>query len=237
MHPILLKLGSFTIYSYGFMVALGFGVATFLIYRRADKFGLNPDTVLDLAILILTAGLIGARLFYVMLNFEYYRVSPIEIVNFSKGGLVWYGGFASALLAGVWYMRRKGLNFWKASDLIAPYLALAQSIGRVGCYLNGCCFGLDPHPAQIYSSAALLLLFAILRIWQDKRRFDGEIFLGYCILYPLKRFLMEFVRDDSPKAFYGFTIFQIISAALFLIAVTAFFARALKWKKGSSSSR
>jgi len=247
MHPILLKLGPITIYSYGVMVAAGFSLAAFLVYRRAPKFDMDRDRMIDCLILILISGVAGARVLYVLLNFEYYRANLTEILNLSGGGLVWYGGFAAAFFTSIWFSKRRDLNFWSVSDLIAPYIALGQAFGRVGCYLNGCCYGIiapdyflsgERHPTQIYSAILLLIIFIVLVKWQNKRRFKGEIFLGYCALYSCKRFFIEFLRADNPKIFLKLTMSQLISAAVFLTALIIFKIKADEWgKKASSGSK
>ncbi len=237
MHPILLKIGPITIYSYGVMVALGFTVSVILICKHAAGFNLDKDKMLDLAVIILLAGIIGARILYVALNLKVYMADPIEILKLSRGGLVWYGGFLSALFAAVFYIRKKGMDFWNVVDLIAPYTALAQAFGRIGCFLNGCCYGIDGLPAQIYSSILLFLIFVILRLWQKRRRFAGEIFLGYCLLYCLKRFVIEFIRGDNPRIFLGLTISQIVSFVVFLAAAVLFTQKAIRWKKDRSGSK
>lgn len=247
-------MGPLTIYSYGLMVALGFCIAAIFIYRRAGEFGLDKEKTLDLFILILLFGILGARVFYVLLNLKYYSANPVEIVNLSKGGLVWYGGLFGGLIAAVIYAKIKKIDILLATDLAAPYIALAQSLGRIGCFLNGCCYGMAApagymlvvcfpgdtavrHPSQLYSSIGLLAMFVILRFWQDRRRFAGEIFLGYIMLYSLKRFFIEFVRGDSARLSLGLTIFQYISVAVFLITAMIFLSKAIKWKKAASSSR
>ena len=234
MHPVLMKIGPLTVYSYGVMVGVGFGLATLLIYRNAARFGLDKEKIIDLAIIILITGLLGARLLYIILNLPYYLEYPLEVINLSKGGLVWYGGFLAALIAAISYMGRLKSNFWQVADLFAPYIALAQSFGRVGCYLNGCCYGIDGQPVQIYSSVALLAIFIILRFWQDHRHFVGEIFLGYCILYSTKRFLMEFLRGDNPKLMYDLTLSQMISGGIFTVSLAIFIYKATGWKKRRS---
>lgn len=248
MHPILLRLGSFTVYSYGVMVALGFGLATLLIYGRASRFHLDKDKAIDLAIIILIAGVIGARAVYILLNMDYYLANPVEIVYLSRGGLVWYGGFLAGMSALIFYIRKKGLDFWNVTDLFAPYIALAQGFGRIGCFLNGCCYGIPApsghifavtfpyeniprYPTEIYSMLALFLIFALLSLWQDKRHFVGEIFLGYCILYSSKRFLIEFLRGDNPKILFGLTVSQVVSVFVFLIALRLFVKKMAQWKK------
>ena len=239
MHPILLKVNSLNVYSYGFMVALGFAVAVFLMCASAGKFNLNKDRVIDLSILVLVAGVIGARLLYIILNLKYYIANPLEIPQLSKGGLVWYGGFLAAIAAMIIYVRRKGLGFLAVADFFVPYLALAQAFGRIGCFLNGCCYGIEAppgyplavifpqdfcsrHPTQIYAALALILMYIILRLWQEKPHFTGEIFLAYCMLYSVKRFLIEFLRGDNPRVVLGLTLSQATSTAVFFVSLFVF---------------
>lgn len=239
MYPILFKLGPFTVYSYGVMVALGFGIATACVYIRSPKFGIDRNNIVDLMIIMLVSGLAGARFFYVLQNYGYYKFYPVEILNLSKGGLVWYGAFIAGFFSSAVYIKIKRMDFWAVLDLAAPYIALAQAVGRIGCFLNGCCYGVAAPdgcilPVQIYSALSLLLIFVVLRIWQDRRRFGGEIFTGYCILYSAKRFLIEFIRGDNPRAYFNLTISQVISCALFLISLSVFIYMALSWKKRRS---
>ena len=253
MHPILAKIGPLYVYSYGLMVAIGFAVATLLAYRHASDFGINKEKIIDLGMVMLIGGIIGARIVYVALNFQYYIRRPLEIINLARGGLVWYGAFIFGLIAAAWFLKRNRIVFWIAGDLFAPYLALAQAFGRIGCFLNGCCYGsaappgfiLDVvfpkesilrYPTQIFSAVALLLIFAILRIWQKKRHFNGEIFLGYGLLYSMKRFGVEFFRGDNPRILYGLTISQLISAAIFIVCLNLFIYRLLKWKSSLISA-
>jgi phosphatidylglycerol:prolipoprotein diacylglycerol transferase len=254
MHPILVKIGPFSIYSYGMMIALGFSLAAYLMYTRAREFGLTGDNVVDMLVLVLIGGLIGARLLYVALHPAYYAARPIEILDFSKGGLVWYGGFLSGLLAFFLYAHFKKLRFWDVGDFIVPYVALAQSLGRIGCFLNGCCFGSAApasfplgvafpditglrHPTQLYSSLALLGIFVILRFLQDRRHFAGEVFLLYCVLYSAKRFLMEFLRGDNPHLLFGLTLSQAISVLVLSASLMLLFYKAALWKRSSTSSK
>lgn len=249
MHPIMFKIGPVNVYSYGVMVALGFALATICIYTRAPGFGIDKNNVVDLMILMLVSGIIGARALYVAQNFNYYLANPIEILNLSKGGLVWYGAFIAGLGASAIYIKIKSMDFWSSVDLAAPYIAMAQAFGRIGCYLNGCCYGIESHspiawfaqsfagdaalryPTQLYSAASLLLIYVLLRIWQDHRRFRGEIFLGYCILYSLKRFMMEFIRGDNPRIFFNLTMSQVISCLVFASSAVMIVYMAGVWKK------
>lgn len=243
MFPILFKAGPFCVYSYGMMVAIGFCVVTFLVYHRAAIFGVDKDKMVDYLILILVTGIIGARILYVIINIGYYLKNPIEIFYLSRGGLVWYGGFIAAFMASSWFVRLKRMDLWDVADLMAPYLALGQAFGRIGCYLNGCCFGIaapanfifgDRHPTQVYAAILLLVIFAYLFRMQERRRFAGEIFMAYCMLYPVKRFIIEFLRGDNPKIFLGLTISQLISLAIFTAAVFIYKNKADKWRSAAS---
>ncbi|MFA5146080.1 MAG: prolipoprotein diacylglyceryl transferase [Candidatus Omnitrophota bacterium] len=248
MHPVLLTLGAFSIYSYGTMLAIGFAVSLFLIRRNSSGFGLDSNRMTDTAVIVLIAGISGARLLYVAMNSPYYLRHPLDVLKLPEGGLVWYGGFFFGLAAMWFYLRWQKLSFWNTADLFAPYVALAQSFGRIGCFLNGCCFGKEAQPgsllgvifpgsselrlpAQVYSALALLAIFVILRIWQGRRKFYGEIFLGYCVLYSSKRFLAEFLRGDNAPVAYGLTFSQVVSAALFLCAVSVLIYRIMLWKR------
>ncbi len=254
MHPTLFNVGPFTVYSYGVMVAIGFMVATFFIYKAAPSFGFDKNKVIDINIISLIAGIIGARALYVILNLSYYAREPLEVLYISRGGLVWYGGFLASCVSMFLYSRAAGYNFWSLLDLMVPYVALAQAFGRIGCFLNGCCYGIRSpdsyplkvlypgegfprHPTQLYSAVVLFTLFILLKAWQDRRRFNGEIFLGYCILYSAERFAMEFLRGDNPKFVLGLTISQEISIAVFAASALIFICREMFWRKSFLSSK
>lgn len=205
MYPVILKIGPITIYSYGVMVASAFLVSTILCLKEAKRLEINKDIIFDLSFLIMIFGITGSRIFYVLLNLKEYLASPLEAIKIFKGGLVLYGGILGGFLSSLIYLKRKRLPILKMADLIFPFVSLGQSIGRIGCLLNGCCYGklskfglyFGVHravliPTQIYSSLGNLLIYLILRGMYKKRRFNGEICLLYFILYPLKRFLVEF---------------------------------------------
>jgi phosphatidylglycerol:prolipoprotein diacylglycerol transferase len=248
MHPVLVSLGPITIYSYGVMVAIGFVLAAFLVSRHARRLGVSPDKLVDMLVVVLISGIIGARILYILLNLGYYIAKPLEVFDLAKGGLVWYGGFIAGVIAAVTYIRINKLDFWFVMDLVVPYIALAQALGRIGCLLNGCCYGAPAphgfafgvvfpdscivrHPAEIYSTILLIIIYFVLRIWQELPHFKGEIFLGYCMLYPLKRFGVEFFRGDNPREYFGMTISQAISFAVFVAAIAIFVRKRMEWKK------
>ena len=141
MHRILFRLGPVTLYSYGVLVALAFLTATYLSWKKAAARGINPDKIIDASICILISGLAGARLFYVLIHHNYYFCCPGDILKIWQGGLIFYGGFICASLSTILFILKKKITVWKFSDLISPNISLGLAIGRIGCFLNGCCFG------------------------------------------------------------------------------------------------
>lgn len=134
-------LGSKEVYWYGVMVALGFVAGMLLLRWRAKKVGLPPDQVGDLVFFALVGGLLGARLMYVVSYWREFSGNYAEILRIDHGGLVFYGGFIGGAAAVTWGVYRRGLPVWQVADLIAQALPLGEALGRVGCFLNGCCFG------------------------------------------------------------------------------------------------
>ena len=243
MHPEICKIGPFTVYSYGLMLVTAFFVSSWLATQQARRLSLDPDLIFNLMFLVFIFGIIGARLLYVIQNLEIYAKNPLEIIMLQHGGLSWFGGLILSILVAVWYLKLKHLAVFVILDLIAPFAALAQAIGRIGCLLNGCCFGkiseyglyFPVHdailiPIQLYSSLILLLIFVILRFLQDRPHKSGQIFLTYLLLYSTKRFFVEFWRADNEIIFLGLTLFQVMSIAVFIFSLVALFM-ILKRKK------
>jgi len=244
MHPILFRLGPFTIYTYGFWIAIGFLAALTLILSEAKREQIPPTVISDLAFWCVVSGILGARLFYVFYNFSYFSEHPIEILAIWKGGLVFIGAVCLALLTGIIYVRRRHLNFWQLADLIVPGLALGQAFGRIGCFSAGCCYGKptnvpwavvfkDPfslapigiplHPTQLYHSLACFLI-AFLLFWFKRRYFTarlfnpnikyGQIFGLYLILHSTQRFIIEFFRGDQRPIILGALSFTQLFAVI-----------------------
>lgn len=195
MYPVLLEVGGFKIRSYGVLVTLGFLVSYWLTYLDGKRKGYDKKLLSNLPFFIMIAGILGARLLYVIINLPLFIEDPFRVVEIWKGGLVYYGGLISGTLFGLWYLWRHKLNPWGFCDLAAPYIALGYAIGRIGCFLRGCCYGIS-IPIQIYSSIALLIIFVILMRIKAHKEFDGEVFSWYIILYSMGRFFLEFFRAD-----------------------------------------
>ena len=137
MYPILLKIGGFTLHTYGVLLALGFLLAVVVALREARRIGLDPNQIMDLSFYALIAAIVGSRVFYVLTTWEEFRDNPVDIIRFWQGGLVFYGGLIFAFLTGIWYVRKHRLNFTRLADLFAPSIPLGQALGRLGCFSAG----------------------------------------------------------------------------------------------------
>ncbi len=257
MHPELFRIGPLVINSYGIMLALAFIVGLFITIRLGKKRGIQPDSIVDLAVVIMISAIIGARLLYVLFHLDEFRgrwiytflpVQPDGTIGL--GGLILLGGVIAAFLAGGWFVWKKGLPFWKVADSVAPALAFGIFLGRIGCFLNGCCFGkacslpwgvtfpenspagyvfhgVRIHPTQLYSSLYGLLIFFILIFLERKHRFDGFLFGMFLILYGIARFTVDFYRyyESQMFIFAGMDFNQVVSIIMFLTGIGILYYR------------
>lgn len=209
MHPVLLRIGGLEIRSYGVMVATAFLLSYWLTIREAKGKDYDERMLSNLLFLIIVSGIIGARLFYVTVNLPFYIDDPLGVIKIWEGGLVYYGGLLFSVISGYLYLQYHRVSVWRFADLTAPYLALGYGVGRIGCLLNGCCYGSTTIPIQIYSSITSFLIFLILLMIKRKKEFDGQVFFWYITLYSMARFVIEFFRTD-PR---GFVILDYLSTS------------------------
>ena len=219
MHPIALHLGPLSIHWYGVMVAAAFLAGLWTAGRRGPHAGIPAERIVDLGPWLIVGAIIGARALYVVSYWqESFAGKPVEeIFLIWKGGLVYYGGLIGAALTGITYTRVKKLPLWKVTDIFAPSIALGCFFGRLGCFLNGCCYGracnlpwavrfpadnplgppTDPvHPTQLYDSLLNLCLYAFLAWLFRRRKFDGQVFGVYLVCYAVLRSFVEMFRGD-----------------------------------------
>lgn len=235
MLPEICRIGSFTIYSYGLMLVLAFFAVAVLSFRQAKKEKFEPDKIFNLCFVVFLSGIVGSRVLYVLDNLYFYLCHPLEIIMLQHGGLAWFGGLIFGAISAVVFVKKNKMDLLRSLDLLAPFVALGQAIGRIGCLLNGCCYGGESRfgiyfkvfdkiliPTQLYSSLLLIFIFFILRFKQNRNHLPGEIIASYFFLYAIKRFFMEFLRQDSPRIFYGLTFFQILCLVLFLFSLGMF---------------
>lgn len=231
MHPVLFKIGDLAVPSYGAALAISFAVGIYLAMRRARARGLDGEVVLDVSLAIIVASIVGSRLFYIALHIEEFQAphgslwdvfipvrSPEGRITLS--GVSVLGALPASLLAAAAVLRFKRVPPLPYMDVMAPFVALGAAITRVGCFLNGCCFGtycpwplgvhyppgsqaaqvfgnLAVHPAPLYHTAAGLLIFALLIAVDRGRPFDGAIITGLFALLGLQRFAIEFARFND----------------------------------------
>jgi len=243
MKPVLFSFGAIHLYSYGLCIAAGVLLSVFLMNRRALREGFpRSEEVFDMAFVVLVWGFLGARFFYVIQNLSYYMAEPLKIFAVWEGGLIFYGGAIAAFL-GFWLMaRKKKWPFWKTLDFLVPYVALTHAFGRIGCFLNGCCYGkvcdlpwavrfpqlsYAVHPTQLYEALYDLVLFAFLIKREKRVRFEGEISLLYFLLYGMGRYLIEFLREPG-WMWMGLTSNQWLSVAIMVTAFIIFKSRQRK---------
>jgi phosphatidylglycerol:prolipoprotein diacylglycerol transferase len=140
MHPVIVKIGWLSIYSFGFMLALSFLAGIYLSSVRAKKFGVDPQIVLDLSVYVIIAGVVGSRLLYVAFHLDEYR-NLIDVFALWQGGATLYGGFALAFTVGYAFCKKRNTGFLLMGDILSPALALGIGLTRIGCFLSGCCYG------------------------------------------------------------------------------------------------
>jgi len=224
MLPDPISIGPVSLHMYGVLLALGVLAGVTLAEWLHRKEGGKPGRMVDLAVFVVLAGLVGARIIFVLVNWDYYVNAPLEIPMFWQGGLVFFGGLAGGGAVFILTARHFGLPVMGMMDIGAAGVCLGHAFGRLGCFSAGCCYGkpadlpwavtfTDPHclaveilnipvhPTQLYSSFFLFALAAFLVCLHPRRSFPGQMAAAYLILYGLFRFGVEFFRGDPRGGF------------------------------------
>jgi phosphatidylglycerol:prolipoprotein diacylglycerol transferase len=254
MHPRLLTFpafdalgrtfGPFTLHTYGVLLAIAFLAGLWVASRQAKRSGMDSSRIVDMAVWVLIAGLVGAKLLLVVVDWRYFADSPRQLFSVFQSGGVFYGGLIGGILVAWWYARRYDLPGWQTADVLAPGVVIGQAIGRLGCFAAGCCWGapaqvpwavaftdvysaravgtpLDTplHPSQIYESLAAFLIFFFLLWLAPRKRFHGQVAMAYVALYSIARFGLEFLRGDPDRGTWfrgALSTSQIIAIVLVL---------------------
>jgi phosphatidylglycerol:prolipoprotein diacylglycerol transferase len=253
MFPILFKSGWVTLHTYGFLLTVAFGTGLFTASRFARREGLTTNQTIDLGLLVAFSALVGSKVFLVFEDLGFYTSNPRELFSmaFLHAGGVFYGGFLLAVAAALFYLIKNHMKVLAVTDAFAPGIVLGHAIGRLGCFSAGCCWGTPTHlpwavtftnpythlmvgvplfvplhPVQLYESAANVLIFLILWRQYKSKKFDGQIFALYLLLYGMWRFLVEFVRyhDETEVLFGGaLSTSQFISILYIMAALVLYF--------------
>lgn len=238
MNPVAFEIFGVKIYWYGVIIATGVVIATMIAMKAAARKGIREEDILDLLLVGLPISLLGARAYYVIFNWDYYRGDFFKIINIRGGGLAIHGGIIAAVITAVIFSKIRGINFWVLADVASPSLILGQAIGRWGNYANGEAHGgptdlpwgiivdgVKVHPTFLYESVWNFLVFIFL-VWysRNKAKFDGEIFLLYLILYSVARFFIEGMRTDS-LMIGNIKMAQLISVVIIIAALLIYLRR------------
>jgi len=242
--------------SYGIMLAISFLVGVWWSIKRARKATVDPNLVIDLSFVVLVAAIVGSRFFYVIYHLDEFSDNILDIINpFHSGyvgiaGLSMMGGVVLAVVSAFAFFIAKRKSPWPVFDVMMPMFALGTGITRIGCFLNGCCFGLPAQhcgvvfppeslagyifpatpliPAQLYESAAGFVILALI-IWSERfKKFDGHSFWVTLALYSLWRFIIDFYRYYEPSMVianiggHNISRNQVISAIIFGGSIIAY---------------
>lgn len=245
MYPVLFELGGIKIYSYGLMIALGaIAGIVYMAIRGKKELKLTFDQVNSLFILIFIAAFVGGKVFLFFEDVSRYTSNPMQLL--AGQGFVFYGSFLFAIPVTLWFFRKHKLPAYQMLDIMAITTCLVHMFGRIGCFMAGCCFGkptdsflgvtfTDPacsaeplntplHAAQLYEAFYILMVLIVLIFLRSRKKFHGQLFLTYLMLYAIGRIILEYFRGDLAR---GFVINNYLSyaqfVALLVIAATLFF--------------
>jgi len=242
MFPDIISIGPVTLHTYGLFVAIGFFVGIMITIRLGKAEGFSSQQIMDMGFIIILSAIIGSRALYVLINASYFTQAPLDALKIWQGGLVFSGGVIGVVLTMVWYIKRHGLPLGKIADLWAPAIAIGQCLGRIGCFMAGCCYGkptdlpwgvtfthphslcppnISLHPAQLYSSLSGVIIFLIIMILYTKRKFEGQIFLWFLILHSTARLALERFRGDDRGLLLNSNMSMTQFVAVLILIVSA----------------
>ena len=247
MYPICFFFLGRPIYWYGIMMALAFLAAILHWSWLGRRCGRAAHFGYDLAFWLMLAGILGARINYVIANITDFVAAPLTIIRVDQGGLIYYGGFVCAALTAVLFAWRHNEQFAWFADFVITAIPLGHFFGRIGCFLNGCCYGspgnyawcfplgeVTRHPVQLYESLWNLMVYLVLLRVFFKRKTAGVVFCLYLILYPMGRFGLEFWRGDPRLTVAGLTTAQVFSLVLVVLGIGLWLL--LHWRNSRMST-
>lgn len=260
MFPELFHFGSITLYSYGFMIMIGVLVAFFVVYRNRAILGLDLDGVSELFLYCFLGVFVGGKIFFFFEKPSYYAAHMGEFAENLGRGFVFYGSFLCTVIILIVWFRKRGIPLAKGFDWVGIGGALVHAIGKIGCFLSGCCHGVacdaaygvvythprssaEPlgiplYPVQLWDSA-IIFFCLVLMFWTQKRqRFDGQLFLIYGLIYAVGRFFTEMYRGDEARGYlieHWLTHSQGIAIGVFVILAIVYGKAWLKSRQTGGS--
>lgn len=232
--PVAFSIGNFDVRWYGLLIGIAFLLGIAVAAKRAPEHGIKSDVILDFAIWMMPAAVIGARLYYVIFSWDMYKDDPASILDIRSGGLAIHGGIIAGIIVAVIFCKVHKIKLLELMDLIFPEVALGQAIGRWGNFFNSEAHGGptdlpwaimvdgEPvHPTFLYESIWCLALFFLLIFLDRKRKFRGQIACLYGMLYSLERFFVEGLRTDS-LMIGPLRQAQVISITIFAVSLAAY---------------
>jgi phosphatidylglycerol:prolipoprotein diacylglycerol transferase len=241
MHPVLFKVGSFTVYTYGFCIAIGALLGFLYMYWQGKKqYSLTFDQSNNLFILLILGGVVGGKLFMLFEDPSFYLSQPKKL--FSGSGFVFYGSLLTTIPIMLWYFKKIKVPVLGMLDVMAAVTCIVHGFGRIGCFMAGCCYGLptdsflsvvftnpvcqaEPlhtplYPTQLVEAIFIFSILALLVMLKNRKQFDGQLFLIYLMVYAVGRGILEMFRGDIDR---GFLIENILSNSQFisLIVISA----------------
>jgi len=213
MHQVLFKVFGFEVRSYGVLLVLGIVFAVLWSRRRASRWGIEPEKVFDATFWGVIPGILGARIGFILQEWDYYSKNPDKLWTFRFEGLTSFGGVIMALAGLLWFARRTKISAWAFLDVCAPPLLMAHVLGRVGCLLNGCCYGRQTtawygvrvsdyittlfEPAQVFEGFMVMVGVGVILLVERKQRNNGTSISLAVIVWGLARFIYEFFRAGT----------------------------------------
>jgi len=230
-NPVAFEILGVSIMWYGVLIGVGALLCAAIVYWRAPRHDILSEKTLEIFIICLIAGLIGARIYYILFNWSHFGGDFMAMINVRQGGLAVHGGLILGFLVGYLLTKRLRIEPLNGFDLFAPGVVLAQSIGRWGNFFNSEAHGGPTdlpwgilingelvHPTFLYESILCFVIFWILIFIDNRRTFHGQTFFWYGVLYSFGRFFIEELRTDS-LMLGMFKQAQVISVLIFIICV------------------
>ena len=265
MLPELFSFGPFHVRTFGLMLALAFVVGAWLALGEARKKGVDESKLLNLVLVILVASVVGARGFYVITHAAEFSGDPLGAFRLWEGGLTLIGGFVLGTAAGFAYMKFAGLPFGPTADVLAPSVALGSGIARLGCFLNGCCFGVPGHeawcvrfpagsaaalqfpgqtlePSQLFNAAAGIVLWLVLLWLRPRLKVPGQLWWTFVLLFSLVRIPIDQTRWYEPSAYVvrwgarGLTDSELVGIGLSLFSIVVLALLSRKGRRDAAAA-